>query len=303
MNFCLTILGVNSATPAHGRFPTAQVLQIHHHYFLIDCGEGCQIRMTDFGIPRHKTNQIFISHLHGDHVFGLPGLLFSYSLNDRKEPLHLFSPPGLEEMVSAQLKPSGGALSFPLYYHVLDTSARQLVFDHDALTVHSFPLKHRIPTVGFVFKEKLRPRNIRPEKIEKFQIPIPQIRAIKAGEDLTLPNGKTIPNCELTFDPPKPRSFAFVSDTIYDEAILPFIEGVDLLYHEATFCHDLAEYAAMTMHSTAKQAAMIAKKARVGKLIIGHFSSRYIDLSPLLEEAKAEFPDTLLGEEGERYEV
>jgi ribonuclease Z len=302
MKFALTILGVNSATPAFGRFPTSQVLQIHNYYFLIDCGEGAQMRMSDFKIPRQKIDQIFISHLHGDHVFGLPGLLFSLDLMGRKTPLSIFSPPGLREMILAQLNP-GGQLNFPLTFHEVDTSHPTLIFENQHLTVKTIPLKHRIPTVGFVFQEKPRQRNILPDKIDQYHLSIPQIKMAKAGKDVTLSDGSLLSNEELTVPPTPTRSFAYVSDTIFDETIIQAIRKVDLLYHETTFCEDLADHADLTMHSTARQAATIARKAEVGKLITGHYSSRYQDLQVFLDEAKVVFPATELGLEGQAYDV
>jgi len=303
MKFALTILGVNSATPAHERFPTAQVLQVQHQYFLIDCGEGAQSRMSQFGIPRHKIQHIFISHLHGDHIFGLPGLLFSFGLNDRKSAVHIYSPAGLEEMITALLRPMEAILPYPLYFHVLPTGKSSLAFENELLTVTTIPLQHRIPTVGFLFREKERPKNIRPERILEYSLSIPQILAAKNGEDIPLGTGRIVPNKELTIPAPPPRSFAYISDTIYDESIVPLIKEVDLLYHEATFCHDLAEYAAATKHSTARQAATIAKMAGAGQLVIGHYSSRYQSVEPLLNEAITVFSKTVPGVEGREYEV
>ncbi|MFQ5448088.1 MAG: ribonuclease Z [Saprospiraceae bacterium] len=303
MKFALTILGVNSATPAHGRFPSAQILQVQHQLFLIDCGEGSQSQMSRFGVPHHKIQHIFISHLHGDHVFGLPGLLFSLGLNDRKNDLHIYAPAGLEEMIMALLRPMETSLPYPLHFHVLDTGQSTLVFENDRLTVRSIPLRHRIPTAGFLFREKERPKNIRPEKIAEYSLNISQILAVKNGENITLANGRILPNEELTTPPPVPRSFAYVSDTAYEESIIPMIKDVDLLYHEATFCHDLADYAETTKHSTALQAATIAKKARARRLIIGHYSTRYKNIAPLIKEASAVFPETEPGVEGQEYEV
>ncbi len=302
MKFALTILGVNAATPAYGRFPTSQVLQIHHHFFLLDCGEGAQMRMGDFNIPRHKIRQIFISHLHGDHIFGLPGLLFSFDLAGRTDPLDIYSPAGLEEMILAQLRP-GGVLSFPIAFHEIDTTRPGLVFENQSLTVESIPLRHGIPTVGFIFREKPRPLNIRTEMIAEHQLTIPQIKAAKAGEDVLLENGQLVENQALTLPPAPPRSYAFITDTLCDEGILPHIQGVSLLYHDTTFCHDLLENANLTMHATARQAAELAKKAAVGQLITGHYSSRYKDLDVFLAEARPIFPNTVLGLEGDIYEI
>lgn len=302
MKFALTILGVNAATPAFGRFPTSQVLQIHQHFFLLDCGEGTQIRMGDFDIPRHKIQQIFISHLHGDHVFGLPGLLFSYDLNGRQTPLDIYSPPGLEAMIAAQLRP-GGSLSYPIHFHEVDTHAPSLVFENKEVSVQSILLKHGIPTVGYIFREKPRPLNIRSEKIAEHQLSIPQIKAAKAGEAVLLPNGELLENQELTLPPTPLRSYAFLTDTMVNDAVLPHIQGVSMLYHDTTFCDDFAENAALTMHSTARQAAELARKAGVGQLICGHYSSRYRELGRFQEEAGEVFENVVLGEEGGRYEV
>lgn len=302
MDFALTILGVNAATPAHGRYPTSQYLQIHNHHFLIDCGEGAQMRLSDFGLPGGKINHIFISHLHGDHIFGLPGLLFSFALNNRTKPLQIYSPNGLEEMVMAQLMP-GGEMPFPLTFHNLSTDVSTQIFENSELTVHTIPLHHRIPTCGFLFTEKPLRKNINPEKIRKYGLTIPQIILAKSGKDVVLTDGTTIKNHDLTYPPFKPRSYAFASDTLYHEAMIPKIMEVDLLYHETTFCNDAKERARTTMHSTAEQAARIAKLANADTLVTGHYSSRYIDLDIFLNEATAIFPNTVLGVEGKKYVV
>ena len=302
MKFELTILGVSAATPAHGRFPSAQILQIHHHFFLIDCGEGTQMRMSEFDIPRHKIQHIFISHLHGDHIFGLPGLLYSFALNDRRLPLFIYSPEGLREMITPLLPPLGD-LGFPLHFQVVQTTTSSVIFENEHITVQAFPLKHRIPTVVFLFRKKPPLKNIIPEKIQELGLSIPQIKAIKSGHDLQLDDGRVIPNSELTLPPARLRSFAYVSDTAFDESIIPVINNVNLLYHETTFSHDLLENAQLTMHSTARQAALIALQANVGQLVTGHYSSRYEDPMIILEEAKTVFPETLLGVEGKKYSV
>jgi len=306
MKFSLTILGVNSAIPANGRVPTSQILQVQSEKFLIDCGEGCQIRMDQYGIGRSNINQIFLSHLHGDHLFGLPGLLYSFSLNRRKQALHLYAPQSeLLRQMLLNLLSAQGELGFELVFHDAAASPGnvRLVFENELLTVHSFPLVHRVPTVGYLFREKQRPRNIIPEKISEYGLTVEQILEAKSGEQVRLPDGRVLDPEELTLPPPEPRSYAYASDTMYSEDIVPVVAGVDLLYHEATFAHDLVDYAAETMHSTARQAAEIALKARVKKLILGHYSSRYKELAPLLSEAKEVFPNTVLGEEGRVYEV
>ena len=246
--FDLTLLGVNAATPAFDRHPSAQVLCIQEHYFLIDCGEGTQMQMLKYGVKRNKINHIFISHLHGDHIFGLVGLLTSYGLNGRLAPLDIFSPAGLQEMIDVQVRYAGGGLPYPVRFHEVNCSESAIVFENDQLTVRSIPLEHRVPTSGYLFKEKWRPRNMRPEKIQAYQIHFSEIPGIKAGADFTLPDGTVIPNAELTFDPPTPRSFAYCSDTRYTETIIPIIKGVDLLYHESTFCTEFKEQAELSMH-------------------------------------------------------
>ncbi len=301
MDFALTILGVSGAVPAQGRFPTAQVLQVQNHCFLIDCGEGTQMRMSQFDIPRNKIAQIFISHLHGDHIFGLPGLLFSYALNNRDKPIDLFSPIGLKEMILAQLNP-GTQLPFRVRFHVFDCEESRVIFENNELTVSTVPLDHRIPTCGFLFREKPFQKNIDPEKIARYNLSIPQIKSAKEGHDIPL-GERLVPNRELTLPAYRPRSFAYISDTAYREDIVPIVKDVDLLYHETTFCEDAAENAVSTMHSTAKQAAKIAKMANAGTLVTGHYSSRYKELDCFEEEAKAVFPNTELGLEGKVYRV
>ena len=298
MHFDLTILGCNSAIPAHGRFPTSQVLNVSDQLYMIDCGEGAQWRLQETGIKRGKINQIFISHLHGDHIYGLIGLLNSYSLSKREEPITVFSPNGLEEIIRVQLKYTKAELSFPLFFIDVDTTEHQLIFEDSFVEVYSIPLTHRAPTSGFLFREKPRPLNIIASKIEEFNIPIQKIKEIKSGADFTLPNGTILSNSELTLPPIPSRSYAFCSDTLYDESIVSLIHGVDLLYHESTFLHELKPMAQETMHSTAKEAATIAKKANVGQLVLGHYSSRYKELNPLLDEAIQVFPNTVLGLDG-----
>lgn len=303
MKFELKILGCNGAMPAFGRYPTSQVLNVQDDFFMIDCGEGAQMRMADFQVKRGKINHIFISHLHGDHFYGLIGLITSYALLGRTTPLTVFSPNGLEEMMDVLLLGKKDALSYPLIFKAIDTTIHSLIFENDIVSVYSIPLQHRIPTSGYLFREKKRPNHILPDKLVEYNIPQAAINLIKLGADFTLPDGKVIPNQELTSPAAKPRSFAFCSDTVYDESIIPFIEGVDMLYHETTFCNDVAHLAAERMHSTAEQAATIAKKAKVGQLITGHYSSRYADLQPLLAEAKNIFPNSVLGLEGNIYGI
>lgn len=301
--FELTLLGTNAATPAFDRHPSAQVLCVQDHYYLIDCGEGTQMQMLKYAVKRSKIKQIFISHLHGDHVYGLIGLLNSFALNGRSTPLAVFGPEGLEEMIMIQVKYGGGGFPYPLEFHVVDCSSSGVIFEDHLLSVQSIPLVHRVPTSGFLFKEKQRPRNIIGEKIIAYQIPYSEIPGIKSGADFILPDGRIISNSELTIDPPEPRSYAYCSDTRYSETILPIIKGVDLLYHESTFCADMQEQAEASMHSTALEAATIAKKAGIKKLLLGHFSSRYRDVSPFEEEARSVFAEAYIGVEGETHAV
>jgi ribonuclease Z len=303
MKFELTILGTSAAVPYHDRWLAGQFLNIQDHYFLIDCGEGTQFRIKELGLKISKVNHIFISHLHGDHCFGLFGILTSMAMSGRKDALNIFSPVGLEDMVKAVFYNTQYVSPFPIHFNTVNTEGVTQVLENQQLTVETVPLKHRIPTVGYIFKEKPFLLNIRPEKIEAYNIPFSEIKKIKGGADFNTLNGETIPNAELTLPPIKPRSFAYCSDTSYLETLIPHIQGVDLLYHEATFSHDMAAHAEMTGHSTAQQAATIAQKANVKKLVIGHFSSRYTDLTVLLNEAKLVFENTVLGIDKEVYVI
>lgn len=303
MTFELTILGTNAAVPFKNRYLSGQVLNIKENLFLIDCGEGTQFRINDLGIKKSKINQIFISHLHGDHVFGLIGVLTSMAMEGRKEPLDIFAPTGLEEMITVQFKHTYYVSPFPIRFHVIDTEKHQLIFENNIVSVLTLPLLHRVPAAGYLFVEKENSRSMIAEKIAAHNIPFSLIKGIKNGDDFIDTEGVRIPNAELTLPPPKPRKFAYCSDTRYNEALLPYLEGVDMLYHETTFLDDMAEQATITGHSTALQAATLAKKAQVKTLITGHYSSRYIDLSVILAEAKSVFDNTVLGIDGEKYSV
>lgn len=301
MRFDVQILGNASALPAYGRNPSAQLVNIHEKYFLIDCGEGVQMRMNEYNIRRGKINHIFISHLHGDHYFGLFGFLTSLVLLGRERPLFIYAP----EALKSQLVHVTDYEQYPfeIHFHDLNFKEKECLLEQEDLEVYSFPLDHSIPTCGFLFKEKERPLNMKKDQLEKYQIPFQHIPAIKAGEDYVLPDGKRIPNEELTYRSLVPRSYAYCSDTAYYEEVLPFIEGVNLLYHESTFCEDAKERAISTKHSTAQEAAMIAKKAKAGKLLLGHFSARYNNLDPFKEEAQKIFPASELALEGLIFDV
>lgn len=301
--FDVTILGCSSATPAYGRNPTSQVIQFFGNYFLLDCGEATQIQLRRFSVKFQRIDHIFISHLHGDHYLGLPGLLSSMHLLGRTEPLHLYAEEGLKSILDANNLHSRTFLQFPIVFHPVNPAQSEVLHEDKKITVRSFPMKHSIPCCGFLFEEKPRPRKLIKEQLEKYQVPIADMESLKAGEDFKTSSGKIIPNEEITMPPLPPRKYAYCSDTIYFEDIIPVVSNADLMYHEATFTEDMKDRAKQTMHCTAKNAATIALKAGVKKLIIGHFSARYKELTPLLEEARQVFPNTVLAEEGVTFNV
>jgi len=304
MSFQLTILGTSSALPTSNRYPTAQVLNVLGRFFLIDCGEGTQTQMRKYKIGFSKIDHIFISHLHGDHIFGLIGLISTLILLGRTNDLHIYSHSDLQKFITGQLQflyPN--EIPFKIIYHPLNFKKEQKIFEDEKVTVFSFPLFHRIPTCGFRFEEKPALPNLVPEKIKEYNIPIRERQGIKEGGDFTDSKGNLILHSELTIRKEKPRSFAFCSDTKFDESYINSVKNVDLLYHEATFANDNKELAKTTFHSTGTDAAIIALKAQVGKLLIGHFSARYKDHKPILEEAQAIFPETEAIEEGFVFQV
>ncbi|MCB0527340.1 MAG: ribonuclease Z [Lewinellaceae bacterium] len=300
----LTILGNASGGPFHGRHYSAQVLQMENHMFLIDCGEGTQMQLYRHKVKIDRCDHIFISHLHGDHVFGLIGLLTNWCLKKRTKTLHLFSPPGLRELVEHTARLCKVKFPYAIEFCEVDAIVSTKIFENEIVEVWTIPLDHhRIETAGWLFREKTRPRNILPEKIGQYDIPYTLIPGIKAGDDLRLPDGSLVPNAELTIDPPVPRAYAYCSDTAPSQAVAEVVRGVQLLYHEATFTETHREEAALAYHSTARQAAEIAKKAGVGRLLLGHFSGRYNDVETHLSEARAIFPATDAAEEGRVEEV
>jgi ribonuclease Z len=303
MGFKLTILGSNSAIPSFQRHPTSQVLNHNEKLFLIDCGEGTQMQFNKYDIKFHRINHIFISHLHGDHYFGLIGLISTFHLLGRTNPLHIYGQSPLQEVIRMQLSISKTELRFPLSFHEVSASEECIIMEDEELTVATIILNHRIPCTGFIFKEKNRLRKIIIQKTTQYNIPVQAYPDIKKGKDFYTSEGICIKNSELTDDAPVSKSYAYCSDTIYDEAILKHITGVDLLYHEATFMEDLIQRAKETFHTTTTEAASIAMKANVGKLIIGHFSSRYKVLEPLLEESRRIFKNTDLALEGTTFEI
>lgn len=301
MTFELTILGSSSATPAFNRNPSSQLLNINEKLYLIDCGEGTQTQLYRYRIKPGRIDQIFITHLHGDHFFGLMGLLSTLHLNGRTKEIDLFGPSALMEIIELQLKHSETVLRYPLHFHPLRTDKAEIIFSNADITVETIILEHRIPCTGFLFREVPRKKRILNEKLTEYNIPLSYIPQLKEGKDYSDSSGATIPNAELTRDPLPPRSYAYCSDTIYTERFLSQITGVDLLYHESTFMHDMLERARETYHTTALQAGQLAKKAKVKKLIIGHFSARYKELEPVLTECRTEFENAWLAIEGERY--
>ena len=303
MAFTFTILGSSSALPTSERFTSAHVLNICERFFLIDCGEGTQMQLRKYKIKMGRINHIFISHIHGDHVFGLFGLISSFNLLGRENDLHIFGPPDLERIIHGYLKDFYINLYYEIIFHPVNCTRSVRIYEDDKIKVNTIPLKHRIPTCGFLFREQPALPNLKKDKIEKYNIPISQRKGIKEGDSFTKENDVVVPNHELVIHPPEPKAFAYCSDTSYNEGILTQINNVDLLYHEATYGNDLQEMARESMHSTAGEAASLARKASVKKLVIGHFSARYKDLSPLLTEAQNEFKNTFLAEDGKVFTV
>lgn len=299
MSFELTILGSSSAIPTPDRFPSAQHLNFLEHHMLIDCGEGAQMQMSKYKIKKSKIDYIFISHIHGDHILGLPGLIFTMNLNGRTNPLHIFGPSSLFEILDLFLKRSDTKLHFEIINHLTQDQELKVIFQNDRLRVSSFPLYHRIATTGFLFEEMNRPRKLNAEACERHEIPVSYYHELKRGKDFIGAEGKLIiPNHELTFDNGEPIRYAYCSDTCYHTDTITYVDKVNLLYHEATFLHEKLNRAEETMHTTALQAGKIGAAAAVNQLLIGHFSSRYDDLSLLLNEAKSAFENTELATEG-----
>lgn len=303
MKFEVTILGSSSATPVFNRNPTAQLLNCNEKFYLIDCGEGTQQQMIRFGIKATKIDAAFISHLHGDHYFGLIGLLSTMHLNGRIKPFQLFAPAPLLEILEIQFKHSDTHLRFEIDFKAITADVPRVIFENNDMTVETIVLNHRIPTTGFKFTEKKRLRKVIVEKLEADQIPQEYYQLLKKGFDLNLPGGRVILNSDYTIDSETPKSYCYCSDTLADGSYLNSLNHCTLLYHEATFLDELLERANMTHHTTALQAAEVAKKAEAGKLIIGHFSSRYKTLTPLLEEAEQAFPNTELALEGVTFTI
>jgi ribonuclease Z len=304
LDFQITVLGSNSAIPAHGRNQTSQLVNIANVYLLIDCGEGTQIQLRKFKLKFSRIDYIFISHLHGDHFFGLMGLISSFHLHKRTRLLTIFGPNGLDEIITVQLKHSNTRLNFPLRFVPTNPEKEELILEEKKFQVFTFPLKHRIDCTGFLIKEKTWLRNLIKEKLLEAKLPLEAINSLRQGKDFLDTSGNVLYSVEEFAYPTKPlRSYAFCSDTGFDLEIVNYIKGASLLYHEATFGNDEEIRARETFHSTASDAGTVARNAGVGRLLLGHYSTRYLDLSPLLEEARAEFDETYLSEEGITYTI
>ena len=297
----LTILGCYAATPRTLTNPTSQVLEINNEIFLIDCGEGTQVELRRKKIKFSKIKHVFISHLHGDHFFGLIGLISTFMLLNRKTELHIYGPKGIKEIILLQLKVANSWTAYPLYFHELENSEPEEILETKKVTVETIPLKHRIYTNGFLFREKPADRKLLIEEVEKYEIDVAYYKGIKKGKNAVLPNGNIIPNSELTADPEPPKSYAFCSDTAFHPPIAAQIRDVTVLYHESTFLEEHRELASSTGHSTAKQAAEIAEAASVKCLILGHYSTRYDSIEKFRQEASETFPAVELGQDGKEF--
>ena len=304
MSITLTILGCHSATPRINAFPTSKYLEINNSHFLIDCGEGTQRQMRKYKVGFSKINHIFISHLHGDHFYGLVGLLATFGILNREKELHIYGPKGIKEVTLLQLKTSQSHANFKIIFHELVSKKSELIYEDEKVSVKTIPLNHRVYTNGYLFTEKEKSRKLHTENIRNYkEIDKADYLNIKAGKDIILSSGEVISNSELTIPPPKPLSYAFCSDTSYKPDIISIIENTDLLYHEATFLSDRKDLAKKTKHSTTKQAAKIAKDANVNQLVLGHYSGRYKDISLFKKEAQEVFKNTELAEPGKVFSI
>lgn len=303
MPFSVTILGANSATPTPSRHPSAQLVNIRDNYMLVDCGEGTQMQLMRFHLKFNRIQYIFISHLHGDHFLGLPGLLSTMSHLGRKNPIQIFGPPGLKKFLDLVWDLNEHPIGFTVDIIETQDSQEQWILQHKLFRVKSFPLKHRVPTTGFYFEELKPLRHINVQECRKNAVPTEYYPNLQLGEDYATADGILIPNSELTLNSHKPRRFVYCSDTAFYPKITEWVQDVDLIYHEATFMNELHNRAQETGHSTAAEAAQIAKLCKAQKLLLGHYSSRYRELAPLLEEARSVFEASYLAQEGETYHI
>lgn len=297
----LTVLGCYAATPRTITNPTSQVLEMQNHLFLIDCGEGTQVQLRKNKIKFSKINHIFISHLHGDHCYGLIGLVSTFMLLNRENDLHIYGPKGIKEIITLQLRLSNSWTTYKLFFHELISTESEVIFEDHKVIVKTIPLKHRVYTNGFLFQEKVGERKLDNNAVQEYEIDRCYYQNIKNGKDITLDDGSVISNDKLSFDALPPKSYAFCSDTVYDESIIPLIKDVDVLYHESTFLNSEEHLSGKTMHSTAKQAASIALKANVKQLLLGHYSTRYATINLFKEEAETIFPNVLLADDGRHF--
>ncbi len=299
----LTILGCNAATPRKNAQTTAQLLEINGQMVLIDCGEGTQIQLRKLGIKFARIQHIFISHLHGDHFYGLIGLISTFRLLGRTADLHVYGPKGIKEVITLQLKLAKSWTDYNLFFHELEEEVATLILDHEKFTVETLPLDHRVYTNGYLFREKVGKRKINSAAVANYGVDVADMENLKQGKDIQLPNGDWVENQLLTFDPAPPKSYAFCSDTAYKPDLAELVQGVSCLYHEATFLDTHQDLAVKTKHSTAEEAAQIAAKAEVGQLILGHFSSRYPDLNAFIEQAQRHFQNVHLAEDGKGFVI
>jgi ribonuclease Z len=297
----LNILGCYAATPRSFTNPTSQVLEMKNELFLIDCGEGTQVQLRRNKIKFNKIKHIFISHLHGDHCYGLVGLISTFRLLNRENELHVYGPKGIKEIITLQLKLSNSWTNYPLYFHELESKEPQVIYEDEKLSVETIPLIHRIYTNGFLFKEKPGDRKLLIEKAVSYNIDVSLFKSIKKGKDVTSESGELIPNHLVTADPEPTKSYAYCSDTAFNQKMIPQISGATVLYHESTFLEDKAQLAFPTKHSTAKEAALIAKEAGIKQLILGHYSTRYPNINLFREEAATIFPEVDLADDGKVF--
>lgn len=298
----LTILGCYAATPRTFTNPTSQILEIKNRLFLIDCGEGTQVQLRKNKIRFSKINHIFISHLHGDHFFGLVGLVSTFTLLNRTTDLHIYGPKGIQEIIRLHLRLSNSWTNYGLFFHELESAESEVIFEDEKVLVKTIPLKHRVYTNGFLFQEKIGERKLNLDAVQNYEIDTCYYQKIKNGKDITLEDGRVVENDKLTFDPIPAKKYAFCSDTAYTESILPIIENADVLYHESTFLESEENLAKKTLHSTAKEAALIALKSNVKQLILGHYSTRYQSIELFQEEAETIFSKVLLADDGKSFD-
>jgi len=299
----LNILGCHSATPLENAHTTSQVLEVRDHLFLIDCGEGTQTELRKNKVKFSRIKHVFISHLHGDHFYGLVGLISTFRLLGREADLHIYGPKGIKEIITLQLKLANSWTNYDLFFHELEQKDSHLIFEDDSLSVRTIPLDHRVYTNGFLFEEKMGLRRLDKDKIGAYDIPHYELQNLKRGKDIVLEDGTHLSNQSLTLDPHPIKRYAYCSDTAYNESIIPLIQEVDLLYHEATFLEDHQNLAAKTKHSTASQAAKIAQLAKVKRLVLGHYSSRYRDKSDFLKESLPIFESVELASDGKIFDI